>query len=133
MPVPALLMSVAALLLGVLLNYLAPKEVFTWLTAISTFGAVWTWLIILLAQLRFRRSLSADELASISHRMPLWPYGSYLTLGFLALVIGLMAYFPDTRVALIVGPGWLVFLVAAYYLLGYHKQDAAWRLAQQSR
>lgn len=132
-PVPALLMSVAALLLGVLLNYLAPKEVFTWLTAISTFGAVWTWLIILLAQLRFRRSLSADELASISHRMPLWPYGSYLTLGFLALVIGLMAYFPDTRVALIVGPGWLVFLVAAYYLLGYHKQDAAWRLAQQSR
>lgn len=132
-PLPALLLSIAALLFGVLLNYLAPKEVFTWLTAISTFGAVWTWLIILLAQLRFRRSLSADQLASISHRMPLWPYGSYLTLGFLALVIGLMAYFPDTRVALIVGPGWLVFLVAVYYLLGYHKQDAAWRLAQQGR
>ncbi|XLM21526.1 amino acid permease, partial [Chromobacterium piscinae] len=130
-PVPALLLSIAALLFGVLLNYLAPKEVFTWLTAISTFGAVWTWLIILLAQLRFRRSLSAEQLASISHRMPLWPYGSYLTLAFLALVIGLMAYFPDTRVALIVGPGWLVFLVAVYYLLGYHKQDAAWRLAQQ--
>ncbi|KUM02668.1 amino acid permease [Chromobacterium subtsugae] len=132
-PLPALLLSIAALLLGVLLNYLAPKEVFTWLTAISTFGAVWTWLIILLAQLRFRRSLSAEQLAGISHRMPLWPYGSYLTLGFLALVIALMAYFPDTRVALIVGPGWLVFLVAVYYLLGYHKQDAAWRLAQQGR
>ncbi|UTH74916.1 amino acid permease [Chromobacterium sp. IIBBL 290-4] len=132
-PTPALLLSIGMLLLGVLLNYLAPKEVFTWLTAISTFGAVWTWLIILLAQLRFRRGLSAEQLASISHRMPLWPYGSYLTLGFLALVIGLMAYFPDTRVALIVGPGWLVFLVAVYYLLGYHKQDAAWRLAQQGR
>ncbi|OWY37810.1 amino acid permease [Xenophilus sp. AP218F] len=132
-PVPALLMSIAALLLGVLLNYIAPKEVFTWLTAISTFGAVWTWIIILLAQLRFRRQLSAQELAAISHRMPLWPYGSYLTLAFLALVIALMAYFPDTRVALIVGPGWLVFLVAVYYLLGYHKQDAAWRVAQQGR
>ncbi|OHX14086.1 amino acid permease [Chromobacterium sphagni] len=132
-PVPALLLSIAALLVGVLLNYLAPKEVFTWLTAISTFGAVWTWLIILLAQLRFRRMLSPAQLAAISHRMPLWPYGSYLTLGFLALVIGLMAYFPDTRVALMVGPGWLVFLVAAYYLLGYHKRDAAGQLARQGR
>ncbi|OHX20293.1 amino acid permease [Chromobacterium sphagni] len=132
-PMPALLLSIAALLVGVLLNYLAPKEVFTWLTAISTFGAVWTWLIILLAQLRFRRTLSPAQLAAISHRMPLWPYGSYLTLGFLALVIGLMAYFPDTRVALMVGPGWLVFLVAAYYLLGYHKRDAAGQLARQGR
>ncbi|KMN76735.1 AAT family amino acid transporter [Chromobacterium alkanivorans] len=134
-PVFALLMSVFALLVGVLLNYLAPKEVFTWLTAISTFGAIWTWVIILLAQLRFRRTLSREQLAELAYKMPFWPYGSYIAMGFLILVVGLMAYFPDTRIALIVGPGWLAFLVVAYYLLGYNKRSAeeVARLAQNAR
>ncbi|AXT45413.1 MULTISPECIES: amino acid permease [Chromobacterium] len=134
-PVFALLMSVFALLMGVLLNYLAPKEVFTWLTAISTFGAIWTWVIILLAQLRFRRTLSREQLAALAYKMPFWPYGSYIAMGFLILVVGLMAYFPDTRIALIIGPGWLAFLVVAYYLLGYHKRSAeeVARLAQNAR
>ncbi|MCD5362474.1 amino acid permease [Chromobacterium aquaticum] len=134
-PVFALLMSVFALLMGVLLNYLAPKEVFTWLTAISTFGAIWTWVIILLAQLRFRRTLSREQLATLAYKMPFWPYGSYIAMGFLVLVVGLMAYFPDTRIALIIGPGWLAFLVVAYYLLGYNKRSAeeVARLAQNAR
>jgi AAT family amino acid transporter len=34
-----------------------------------------------------------------------------------------MAYFPDTRIALIVGPLWLGILVAFYYGKGYHKKE----------
>lgn len=121
-PNMAVLISVTMLLGGVLLNYIAPKEVFTWLTAISTFGAVWTWAVILVSQLKFRRMLTPGQVAKLEHRMPFFPYGSYIALAFLLLVIGLMAYFPETRIALIIGPGWLVMLVALYYLLGYHKQ-----------
>ncbi|AXK39350.1 amino acid permease [Crenobacter cavernae] len=128
-PNAAVLISVAMLLGGVLLNYLAPKEVFTWLTAISTFGAIWTWAIILLSQLKFRRSLSAAQLAALEYRMPFWPYGSYIALAFLVLVVGLMAYFPDTRIALLIGPGWLVLLAGLYYLLGYHRQGKEATLA----
>jgi AAT family amino acid transporter len=124
-PNAAVLISVVMLLGGVLLNYLAPKEVFTWLTAISTFGAIWTWAIILLSQLKFRRTLSPAQLSSLEHRMPLFPYGSYIALAFLVLVVGLMAYFPDTRIALVIGPGWLVLLVVLYYALGYHRQGGA--------
>ncbi|MDN0077543.1 amino acid permease [Crenobacter sp. SG2303] len=120
-PNAAVLISVVLLLAGVVLNYLAPKEVFTWLTAIATFGAVWSWGVILLSQMKFRRTLSSKQLAQLGCTMPLFPYGSYIALGFLALVIGLMAYFPDTRVALIIGPGWLVFLVVVYYLMGFNK------------
>ena len=36
-----------------LLNYLVPEKVFVWVTAIATFGAIWTWVMILLAQLKF--------------------------------------------------------------------------------
>jgi len=49
--------------------------------------------------------------------MWLWPLSSYLALAFLVLVVGLMAYFEDTRVALYIGPAFLVVLTVLYYTL----------------
>lgn len=122
-PGTAILVSAAALLVGVVLNYLVPEKVFTWVTSIATFGAVWTWAVILLSQLRFRKTLSESERSQLAYKMPWAPYSSYLSLAFLALVIGLMAYSPDTRIALVVGPIWFVFLIAVYYKKGLHKKN----------
>ena len=113
-PVYGVAVSVALLLIGVLLNYLAPQQVFTWLTSVSTFGAIWTWCVILIAQMRFRRTLSADRIARLPIRVPFYPLGSFIALGFLALVVVLMAFTPDTRVALVIGPAWIVLLGIAY-------------------
>ncbi len=117
----AILASAGALLIGVALNYLVPEKVFIWVTSISTFGAIWTWAVILLSQIKYRKQLSKEERANLKYKMPLWPYGSYVALAFLALVIGLMAYFPDTRIALFVGPLWIALLVAIYYGKGFNK------------
>jgi AAT family amino acid transporter len=114
-PRRAIQVSSIALLFGVLLNYLVPAKVFVWVTSIATFAAIWTWTIILLTQMKFRRSLSGTERKRLAFRMPFYPYSSWLALAFLALVIGLMAYFPDTRVALIIGPLWLVLLTVLFY------------------
>src|SRR3984885_15063111 len=114
-PQRAIWASIAMLLLGVLLNYLVPARVFVWVTSIATFGAVWTWTVILLSQMKFRKSLSGTERDRLALRMPFYPYSSWLALAFLALVIVLMAYFPDTQVALLVGPLWLVLLTALFY------------------
>ncbi len=116
-PRRALLVSCAALLLGVLLNYLVPEKVFVWVTSIATFGAIWTWAMILLAQMKFRRSLSPAEQGKLQYRMWLFPLSSYLAMAFLVLVVGLMAYFPDTRIALYVGPAFLALLVVLYKAL----------------
>lgn len=121
-PGMATLASGAVLLVGVALNYLVPEKVFTWLTSIATFGAIWTWAIILVSQLRYRKSLNNDEISKLSYKMPWAPYSSYLTLAFLIGVIGLMAYFPETRVSLVIGPIWYAILVAFYYGKGLHKQ-----------
>ncbi len=115
-PRPALLLSIIALLLGVLLNYLVPDQVFVWVTAIATFGAVWTWTMILLAQIKFRKRLNQTECAALKFRMWLWPFSSYLALIFLALVVCLMAYFEETRIALYVGPAFLIGLTILYYV-----------------
>jgi AAT family amino acid transporter len=121
-PSLAVLVTAGALLVGVLLNYLVPAKVFTWVTAISTFGAIWTWSMILLSQIRYRKGLSPNQLSGLKYKMPLFPFTSYFSLAFLLLVVGLMAFFPDTRIALIVGPLWLGILTAFYYGKGYHKR-----------
>jgi amino acid transporter, AAT family len=121
-PSAAVLVTAGALLVGVVLNYLVPAKVFTWVTAISTFGAIWTWSMILLSQIKYRKSLTPTQLRGLKYKMPLFPFTSYFSLAFLLLVVGLMAFFPDTRIALIVGPLWLGILVAFYYGKGYHKR-----------
>ena len=120
-PHRAVQVSIVALLLGVLLNYLVPAKVFVWVTSIATFSAIWTWVIVLITQMKFRRGLSDAERDRLVFRMPFYPYASWLALAFLVLVIGVMAYFPDTRVALIVGPLWLVVLTVLYYAFGLGK------------
>ncbi|CAN2255377.1 hypothetical protein STFR1_80080 [Bacillus vallismortis] len=43
----------------------------------------------------------------------------------MAFVVILMAYSPDTRVAVIVGPIWFLILLAVYYAKGFPKKNAA--------
>ena len=52
------------------------------------------------------------------------PLSSYLALAFLVLVVGLMAYFEDTRVALYIGPAFLVLLTVLYYALRLTPKEA---------
>ncbi|MGG1244739.1 hypothetical protein BSBH6_02554 [Bacillus subtilis] len=124
-PGKAVLVSAGALLVGVLLNYVMPAKVFTWVTSIATFGAIWTWAIILLSQIRYRKSLQPEEKKHLKYKMPFFPFTSYVSLAFLAFVVILMAYSPDTRVAVIIGPVWFLILLAVYYGKGFHKKNAA--------
>ncbi|MGG3560202.1 alanine permease AlaP [Neobacillus rhizosphaerae] len=123
-PGMAVIASAAALLIGVVLNYIVPAKVFTWVTSIATFGAIWTWAVILLSQIRYRKTLKPSEIKTLKYKVPLFPYTSYIALAFLAFVIGLMVYNPDTRIALVIGPLFLVFLVAVYYMKGFHKKES---------
>jgi len=107
-------LTVASALLGVLLNYVAPKDLFIWLTAIGTFAGLFSWGVILVAHFRFRQQRSPGVYAM---KMPWWPYSSYFTLGFLIILAAFMLKFDATRIAMIVGPIWLAFLWIAYALL----------------
>jgi AAT family amino acid transporter len=121
----ALFSTIVILMFGVLLNYLMPEKVFAVVTSIATFSGILTWIMILLAQLKFRRSLSAEETAQLKYRMWFWPTSSYLTLAFLAFVVGLLAFFEETRIALYVGFTFLFILIAIYTvfkLAPHHKK-----------
>jgi len=106
----------AALLVGVLLNYLIPENVFLLIASIATFATVWVWLMILVTQVAMRRSMSREQVAQLKFPVPFWPYGPALAIAFMVFIFGVLGYFPDTQAALIVGVIWVVFLVASYLL-----------------
>ena len=54
----------AALLGGVVLNYLIPENVFLLIASIATFATVWVWLMILFTQVAMRRSMTREQVAS---------------------------------------------------------------------
>src|ERR1700680_274350 len=48
-PAAGIHVSAAVMLLTVVLNYLVPKEAFTWITSITLIGTLWTWGIIMMS------------------------------------------------------------------------------------
>ncbi|PUA38439.1 amino acid permease [Paenibacillus elgii] len=115
-PARAIVVSAFFLLIGVVLNYVVPEKAFTMVTSIATFAVIWVWAVILISQIRFRKKLSADQAAKLIYKMPLAPFSSYVVLAFLVFVVGIMAYSPDTRIALVVGPIWYAILLVVYYV-----------------
>lgn len=122
-PYVGIIISSALLLIGVLLNYVMPAEVFVYVTSVATIGAIYIWSIILVAQLKYRQSLSAKEAAKLTYKMPLYPLSNYLALGFMGLVLVMMAFDEATKIALIVGPIWFALIVGSYYAFGFNKED----------
>ncbi|UVK99150.1 amino acid permease [Pseudomonas sp. B21-048] len=104
----------AALLLGVLLNYLIPENVFLLIASIATFATVWVWLMILFTQVAMRRSMNAEQVAQLKFPVPFWPYAPMAAIALMLFIFGVLGYFPDTQAALIVGVVWIVLLVLAY-------------------
>ncbi|NWB88040.1 amino acid permease [Pseudomonas gingeri] len=104
----------AALLLGVLLNYLIPEDVFLLIASIATFATVWVWIMILLTQVAMRRSMSREQAAQLKFPVPFWPYAPMAAIAFMVFIFGVLGYFPDSRPALIVGAIWIGLLVLAY-------------------
>jgi histidine transporter len=113
----------AALLCGVVLNYLIPENVFLLIASIATFATVWVWLMILVTQIAMRRSMSAEEVAQLKFPVPFWPVAPIVATLFMAFVFGVLGYFPDSQAALVVGAVWIVLLVVAYWIWVKPKQN----------
>jgi AAT family amino acid transporter/D-serine/D-alanine/glycine transporter len=107
--------SVAVMLIGVILNYIVPKEVFTWVTSVSLIGTLWTWIIIMYSHSKYRAAVSQGRVPGVSYRMPGWPVANWFVIVFLLIVAAMFSLDADTRVALYVAPFWFGLLAVGYY------------------
>ena len=107
---------------GVVLNYFVPDKAFQYIMAAVTFVGLMVWIAILFTQMKFRRSLSKAQVAELGYRAPWWPYSSRFALAFIFLVVVLMGFHEDARMALILGPCLLGVYLAMFYIVGLHRK-----------
>ena len=116
-----------ALGIGVVLNALIPEDVFLVIASIATFATVWVWLMILLSHIAMRREIERKNRPESAFKVPFWPVASWAATAGILFVVVLLGWFPDTRVALVVGVVWLVLLGVGYALFvkggGRHRPD----------
>ena len=113
-PAVGMMVSFVAMLAGVVLNYLIPASAFAYITSIATVGGLFTWGMIMYTHLCYRKAVNAGRLPEGAFRMPLSPAGNWFGLAFLAMVLVLLAYSKDTRIALYVAPAWVLVMVIGY-------------------
>jgi AAT family amino acid transporter len=119
-PHRAVMATVAVCMTGVVLNYFVPDKAFQYIMAAVTFIGLMVWIAILITQIQFRRSLTQAQVAELAYRTPWWPYSSWFALAFIALVVVLMGFHEDARIALVLGPCLLSVYLAMFYLVGLH-------------
>jgi L-asparagine permease len=114
-PYGGILVTLVVYLLGVGLNYVLPSQVFEIVLNVASLGIISTWGFIVVCQMMLRKAQERGEVAQVDFRMPVAPFTSWLTLGFLLCVLVLMAFdYPDGTftiaaipiLAVLLGLGW---------------------------
>ncbi len=109
------------LVIGVVLSYIAPENLFVYVYSASVLPGMVPWFIILISQIRFRK-VKDGQLAEHPFKMPFAPVTNYITIAFLIMVLIGMWFNEDTRVSLIVGIVFLVLVTISFYAFGIGKR-----------
>ena len=119
-PTAGITASAATMLVGVALNYIVPERVFVYVTSISLVGSLWTWALIVIAHLGYRKAIATGGIRPVTYRMPGSPYTNWFVVAFLVLVVMLLNMDEGTRVALYVAPLWFTILGTGYQFAKRH-------------
>jgi L-asparagine transporter-like permease len=114
-PVPALLVSAAGLAVAILVAFLYPDGAFVYLFGISLFGGLYTWLVIFVTHLAFRREWEAAGRARLPVRLIGYPYTSLVGAAAIAAILAATWWVEGMRVTLLAGLPWLGLVTAAYF------------------
>ncbi|WNW13976.1 amino acid permease [Pseudomonas sp. DTU_2021_1001937_2_SI_NGA_ILE_001] len=114
-PVPAILASAAVTVIAVLLNYLMPGEALELLMSLVVATLVINWAMISYSHLKFRQHLQRS--GQVPAFKALWyPWGNYLCLAFVGLILGIMLLIPGIRISVFAIPVWLAVMAVFYWL-----------------
>ncbi|PXW24207.1 amino acid/polyamine/organocation transporter, APC superfamily [Paraburkholderia caballeronis] len=110
-PTAALSLSTIGIAVAAVLNALYPQTAFTLMMSIAMFGAMFTWLMIFVTHLFFRRRYAGPTPA---FRMWGHPFGSVLGALLMAGILVTTAFTREFRMTLAYGLAFVVALVVAY-------------------
>jgi L-asparagine transporter-like permease len=113
-PIKALGVSTLGIFLAAAVNALLPGSSYAFMMGISMFGAIFTWFMVFVSHLFFRRKWEKSNGRKLPVKMIGFPY---LTIAGAVLLLSLMitTWFTDFKIMLQFGIPWLLFLTAAYF------------------
>ena len=114
-PVQALLLSSLGIALAAALSVLGAKTAFILMLAISSFGAMFTWMMIFVTHHAFRRAAGRSG-APLRFRMPGYPVTTLLGATLIAAVLLTTAFTEAFRLTLVFGLPFLGALTLLYML-----------------
>jgi len=109
------------LAVGIILSYIAPKNLFVYVYSASVLPGMIPWFVILISQIQFRKE-KGNKMDNHPFKMPFAPVSNYLTIAFLVLILVGMWFNKDTRVSLVVGIVFLALVSISYYAFGIGKR-----------
>ncbi|WP_077999138.1 amino acid permease [Edwardsiella tarda] len=121
-PLRSIALSGLTTSLVILINYLMPGKAFALLMALVVSTLVINWVMICMAHLKFKAAMNRQGV--VTHFRALWyPYGNYLCLAFLGLILVIMALTPAIRISVLLLPLWLGVLWGGFCLARRQRRD----------
>ena len=115
MPAVAVVISGAGMLAALVFSQYFKESLFVFMIGLSTFGALFAWLMTLLTHLAFRRFLQKQGKPFLQ----LGPPGPWVSLAGLLAVLAVLVstwWVPGFRITLEAGVPWLVVLTVCYFV-----------------
>jgi L-asparagine transporter-like permease len=113
-PLNALMLSSIGIAVATLLYVLYPQDAFILMISLSMFGAMFTWMMIFLTHLFFRRQYEAAGNPPLAFRMKLYPFTSLLGLGLMLATMVTTLFTDEFNMTLKFGLPFLVVLMCLY-------------------
>lgn len=113
-PAVGISFSVALMLVGVFLNYVIPAQIFGYVLGIVVITQLWTWAMIMVAHLGFRRAVNSGAISPVPYRLRLSPYTNWLVLGYIGFIGWFMCTDAETRKLAFITPLWICLVGVGY-------------------
>jgi L-asparagine transporter-like permease len=121
-PVQALLLSSIGIAVATALSVAAPKSAFILMVAISSFGTMFTWLMIFATHYRFRRARTRAGAPPLRFRLRGFPATTLLGAALMVAVLATTAFTDAFRMTLVFGLPFLGALCGIYWI--WYRREA---------
>ena len=115
MPAVAVLASAGGMAVALVLSKYYEDSLFVYMIGLSSFGALFAWLMTLLTHLAFRRFHKRQGRPYLQLGPP-GPWASLLGLGGVIAVLVSTWWVPGFRITLVAGVPWLAFITVCYFV-----------------
>lgn len=115
-PMLAVFFSSFLMLTGVLINFIYPDSAFQMLFSMCGMAGFFIWAVILITQIKFRKTLSSDAVSKLKYKSLFFPVANYVGLAFIGMAVVTGFIDGNFKLPLYCFTGWLLVLSVIFLI-----------------